>query len=150
VLVGDGPLRRDISASIPVTGYLGGASLLDAYRSADFLILPSHTDTIGLVVLEAMACGLPVVCSPFGGPAEIVHTTGAGAICDTADVSDFVKTCAGIVANPSHWLSLARRAREFGQTCAHARSFAHMTEGYRQVLLSTANNAHVSPHISRI
>lgn len=130
VLVGDGPLRKSLPSDIPVTGYLSGKPLQDAYHSADFLILPSHTDTIGLVVLEAMATGLPVVCSPIGGPAEIVRQTGAGTICATQNPQNFTKACRQIVNNPIHWLTLATRAHTFGQNCTHANSFEHMMQGY--------------------
>jgi glycosyltransferase involved in cell wall biosynthesis len=151
VLVGDGPLKTDIPAHIPVTGYLAGQQLLDAYRSADLLILPSHTDTIGLVVLEAMACGLPVVCSPFGGPAEVVQKTAAGAICDTADPDAFAQTCCQLTTHRADWFACATNAREFGQTCSHARSFAHMIQAYRLVALSNAaNHLNFSPHIPGI
>lgn len=64
VIVGDGPKRAEFEEMYPEVEFLGiqhGTDLADIYRSADAFIFPSQTDTLGLVNLEAMACGIPVV-----------------------------------------------------------------------------------------
>jgi glycosyltransferase involved in cell wall biosynthesis len=76
-LVGDGPHRgrlEEIFAGLPVTfvGYLAGEDLAAAYASGDAFVFPSSTETLGLVLLEAMAAGCPVVGANRGGIPDIV------------------------------------------------------------------------------
>jgi glycosyltransferase involved in cell wall biosynthesis len=75
VVVGDGPALRQLKRDHPAVsfmGTLGGAELAAAYRSADVLVFPSRTDTFGLVMVEALACGTPVAAFPVSGPADIL------------------------------------------------------------------------------
>ncbi|MCE7796092.1 glycosyltransferase family 1 protein [Sphingobium sufflavum] len=75
VVVGDGPARESLQARFPdalFLGVLGGQELASAYRAADALVFPSLTDTFGLVMIEAMACGTPVAAYPVTGPKDIV------------------------------------------------------------------------------
>lgn len=72
-VVGDGPDRGRLSRAYPEAifhGYLHGAELVEAYAQADAFVFPSRTDTFGLVVLEALAAGLPVAAHPVQGPAD--------------------------------------------------------------------------------
>lgn len=76
-LVGDGPARAHLErcfADLPVTfmGYLRGERLSQAYASADIFVFPSRLETFGLVVIEAMAAGLPVVAARVGGVGDMV------------------------------------------------------------------------------
>lgn len=76
-LVGDGPARADLEryfADLPVKfmGYLRGERLSQAYASADIFVFPSRLETFGLVVIEAMAAGLPVVAARVGGVSDMV------------------------------------------------------------------------------
>ncbi len=81
VVVGDGPhlpgLRRRYPAAI-FTGLKSGADLARHYASADVFVFPSKTDTFGLVLLEAMASGLPVAAYPVTGPIDIVEHGKSG------------------------------------------------------------------------
>ncbi|MCW8084354.1 glycosyltransferase family 4 protein [Sabulicella glaciei] len=80
VVVGDGPRRPALQAAFPDAHFAGwrhGEALADAYRSADVLVFPSRTDTFGLVMLEAMACGTPVAGFPVMGPRDVVGEGGA-------------------------------------------------------------------------
>jgi glycosyltransferase involved in cell wall biosynthesis len=61
-------------------GVLQAAELAALYRTADVLVFPSRTDTFGLVMLEALACGTPVAAFPVTGPADVIGTSGAGAL----------------------------------------------------------------------
>src|SRR5207302_509251 len=83
VMVGDGPARTEIQhelAGLPVTftGYLRGEELATAYASADIFAFPSHTETFGQVVLEAMASGLPVVGLNAEGIRDLVSHEHTG------------------------------------------------------------------------
>lgn len=75
IVVGDGPDREALERAHPEVlfmGYLYGADLTAAYRSADVLVFPSRTDTFGNVVTEALASGLPVAAYPVTGPKDIL------------------------------------------------------------------------------
>jgi glycosyltransferase involved in cell wall biosynthesis len=82
-LVGDGPHHKTLErhfAGLPVhlAGFLHGEDLAAAYASADIFVMPSRTETLGLVILEAMASGLPVVAARDGGIPEIVQEGVSG------------------------------------------------------------------------
>ena len=81
VVVGDGPLLEPLRRRYPhVTflGALGGEELASAFRAADCFVFPSLTDTFGLVVIEALACGVPVAAYPVTGPFDILGPDGRG------------------------------------------------------------------------
>ena len=81
VVVGDGPSLAEMRARFPDAVFLGslsGEELASVYRSADCFVFPSHTDTFGLVILEALACGLPVAAFPVSGPLDILGRDGRG------------------------------------------------------------------------
>jgi glycosyltransferase involved in cell wall biosynthesis len=83
VVVGDGPSRAELEKKYPAAKFLGakfGDELARCYRDADVFVFPSLTDTFGLVILEAMACGTPVAAYPAPGPIDIIPGSGAGAI----------------------------------------------------------------------
>jgi glycosyltransferase involved in cell wall biosynthesis len=83
VVVGDGPQRAELQAAFPEVYFAGahhGERLAAHYASADVFVFPSRTDTFGLVMLEALASGLPVAAYPVPGPLDIVDGIGVGAL----------------------------------------------------------------------
>jgi glycosyltransferase involved in cell wall biosynthesis len=85
VIVGDGPARAGLEAQFPDAHFLGlheGESLANLYASADVFVFPSRTDTFGIVLLEAMASGLPIAAYPVTGPLDVVGNHGIGALHD--------------------------------------------------------------------
>ncbi|MBI1776625.1 MAG: glycosyltransferase family 1 protein [Proteobacteria bacterium] len=83
VVVGDGPHLPELRRRYPdalYTGYLENGALAAHYRSADVFVFPSRTDTFGLVLLEAMASGVPVAAYPAIGSLDVVGDSGAGAL----------------------------------------------------------------------
>ena len=75
VVVGDGPARLRWSEDIRDAVFLGerhGAELAEIYAAADVFVFPSKTDTFGLVLLEALASGLPVAAFPVTGPRDVI------------------------------------------------------------------------------
>lgn len=83
VVVGDGPQRRQLERRYPdveFVGYCYGEALARWYAAADVFVFPSRTDTFGLVMLEAMACGTPVAAFPVTGPADLVTEGVSGAL----------------------------------------------------------------------
>ncbi|MDP2243945.1 glycosyltransferase family 1 protein [Pseudomonas sp.] len=80
-VVGDGPLREALQARYPAVKFLGyrhTAELAEAYRQASVLVFPSRTDTYGLVMLEALACGTPVAAFPVPGPLDVLEAGVTG------------------------------------------------------------------------
>jgi glycosyltransferase involved in cell wall biosynthesis len=82
VVVGDGPARASLEARFPQARFLGkktGVELAGCYAGADVFVFPSRTDTFGLVMIEALACGTPVAAFPVPGPLDIL-TDDVGAM----------------------------------------------------------------------
>lgn len=83
VVVGDGPARRDLQRKFPEARFLGaltGEDLARVYASADVFVFPSLTDTFGIVLLEALASGLPIAAYPVTGPADVVGSSACGVL----------------------------------------------------------------------
>ena len=82
IVVGDGPSLVSLRASYPDVMFVGkvtGPDLVKWYRTADVFVFPSKTDTFGIVLIEALSCGLPVAGYPVAGPQDIVTTPLLGA-----------------------------------------------------------------------
>ncbi len=85
VVVGDGPDRAELEERYPdatFTGFKSGADLAALYASADAFVFPSLTDTFGLVLLEAAACGLPIAAFPVQGPRDVIGDEPVGILSD--------------------------------------------------------------------
>jgi glycosyltransferase involved in cell wall biosynthesis len=85
VVVGDGPARAELEERFPEAVFLGyrkGTELAEAYAAANLFVFPSKTDTFGLVMIEALASGLPVAAYPVTGPVDIVTRPQLGALDD--------------------------------------------------------------------
>jgi glycosyltransferase involved in cell wall biosynthesis len=82
-VVGEGPARKKLERAYPQVRFAGIQSpgeLARYYRSADVFVFPSLTDTFGLVLLEALACGTPVAAFPVAGPVDVIGQSSAGAL----------------------------------------------------------------------
>ena len=83
MVVGDGPARLALERQYPDAVYLGarhGEELAEIYAAADVFVFPSKTDTFGLVLLEALASGLPVAAFPVAGPRDVIGTAPVGVL----------------------------------------------------------------------
>jgi glycosyltransferase involved in cell wall biosynthesis len=83
LVVGDGPQRAELERRFPDATFVGaktGAELAAYYQQADVFVFPSRTDTFGLVLVEAMACGTPVAAFPVRGPIDVVKDPHAGVL----------------------------------------------------------------------
>ena len=83
VVVGDGPARAELQRAYPDAVFLGalhGEALAQAYASADVFVFPSLTDTFGLVMLEALASGVPVAAFPVAGPRDVIGSSPIGVL----------------------------------------------------------------------
>lgn len=85
LVVGDGPARALLEKNFPDAHFAGkqtGPALAAHFRSADIFVFPSKTDTFGMVITEALACGLPVAAYPVTGPRDIITDPVLGALDD--------------------------------------------------------------------
>jgi glycosyltransferase involved in cell wall biosynthesis len=116
VVVGDGPSRAALSAAFPdahFAGALDGEALAEAYASADVFVFPSRTDTFGIVILEALASGLPVAAYPVTGPVDVLADGIAGALSDDLRAAalaalEIPKEAARVAALRRDWPEAAR------------------------------------------
>src|SRR6266478_7418894 len=114
-VVGHGPYSEVFAQSLPeavFTGYLRGKELATAYASADIFVFPSTTDTFGNVILEAQACGVPVVVSDSGGPKELVENRMNGLITRSRDVDDFIRAIRSLIADAALRKRMGSAARK--------------------------------------
>ena len=104
-----------VTDSVSWTGYLSDEELLRTYRGADLLAHPSRYEGFGLQILEAMACGVPVVAGTGGALAEVV--AGAGLAVDPDDTNEFAARISEVLSNDGLAQSLSKkgiaRAKEF-------------------------------------
>ena len=89
--------RLELGQSVRWTGYLGDQELLDCYQQADLLVQPSRYEGFGLQVLEAMACGVPVICANAGSLPEVAGDAALMLDCD--DVDGFTDRIVDVLTN---------------------------------------------------
>ena len=119
IVVGDGPQRAELERRHPSARWLGyrrGPALVRCYADADVFVFPSRTDTFGLVMLEAMACGTPVAAYPVTGPVDVV-TPATGALAEDLGVAvaravDVDRGACRRHAVRCDWQAIADRMRE--------------------------------------
>lgn len=131
VVVGDGPALAHLKSEFPEVTFLGalhGEALAGAYAGADVFVFPSLTDTFGLVVIEALASGLPVAAFPVAGPLDILGDHGRG-------LRDLAGACIGAVnADLDAAIATAleadrEAARRYGQTFSWSASVEQFLAG---------------------
>ncbi|MGC5585360.1 glycosyltransferase [Ornithinimicrobium sp. W1665] len=119
--VGSGPGRAELErmfAGTPTvfTGYLGGADLAAAYASADVFAFPSTTETLGLVALESMASGVPVVGADAGGIPFVVDEGRTGFLVPPGDADALTERLRTLVTDPDLRRRMGRAARDDAET----------------------------------
>jgi glycosyltransferase involved in cell wall biosynthesis len=108
VVVGDGPARMALERKYPRAVFPGarhGEALAEAYATADVFVFPSKTDTFGLVLLEALASGVPVAAFPVTGPRDVIGKTEVGVLSE-----DLRSAClSALTISPQACLEFAAR-----------------------------------------
>ncbi len=118
VLLGSGPIEDELKKKMPEAifpGYLSGNDLSVIYASSDILCFPSTTETFGMVILESLSSGVPVVVSDIGGCQEIVINSGAGLVAKAGDADDFYNCCKKIITDKNLWESLRNNALNYSK-----------------------------------
>jgi glycosyltransferase involved in cell wall biosynthesis len=113
------------------TGVLHGDELAAAYAKMDLFVFPSHTDTFGNVVLEALASGVPAIVTPDGGPPTIVRDGETGRIVPDAE---FAAAVAEVLANPAKHAAMRLAARAFALTMSWDSVFEGVYAAYETML----------------
>jgi glycosyltransferase involved in cell wall biosynthesis len=141
LIVGHGAEEGWLRERLPraeFAGVLRGEELAAAYASMDLFVFPSHTDTFGNVVLEALASGVPAIVTPDGGPKTIVRNGGTGRI--AAD-GEFAAAVAGVLADPARHAAMRLAAREYALTMSWDSVFEGVYAAYEKMLPSTNASA---------
>lgn len=113
------------------TGVLRGGALSAAYANMDLFVFPSHTDTFGNVVLEAMASGVPAIVTPDGGPKSIVTDGETGRIVRD---EEFASAVAGVLADPAKHAAMRVAARTYAERASWDAVFEGVYAGYETIL----------------
>ena len=146
VLVGDGPARPALEryfAGLPVTfmGYLCGERLSQAYASADIFVFPSRLETFGLVVIEAMAAGLPVVASRVGGVTDIVEEGKTGYTFNSGDSAALLNGIRQIASSRENMRRMGMQARSYAETQSWDAIMDEVIDIYASLIASKLDNA---------
>jgi glycosyltransferase involved in cell wall biosynthesis len=123
---GDGFLRKELGQQVQAqrlqdhvqfTGYIEDALLPDYYRAANIFILPTQTlEGFGLVTLEAMACGVPVLATPLGGTREVLGLFGRDFLMAGSSSSEMAASISQLLARPEECSRLGETARKIAVT----------------------------------
>lgn len=141
-LVGDGPHRQALEKHFGGTntnfvGYLMGAELGAAFASADAFIFPSRTETLGLVLLEAMAAGCPVVAARSGGIPDIVTDGVNGYLFDPkADIQDAINATIRLLENQQERDTIRQNARKEAEKWGWAAATRQLQDYYQKVIFA--------------
>ncbi len=134
LIIGHGAEEASLRATLKkadFAGVLRGADLTRAYANMDILVFPSHTDTFGNVVLEALASGVPAVVTPDGGPKYIVRNDVTGFV---RTDEGFAQAIAALVRDSARLAQMRAAARDYALGCSWDAVFGSVYDGYRTAL----------------
>jgi glycosyltransferase involved in cell wall biosynthesis len=123
-------LRQEL-ADAEFAGVLRGTALAQAYANMDVLVFPSHTDTFGNVVLEALASGVPAVVTPDGGPKFIVRNGETGFVTDD---DHFAAAVSELVRDRPRLDAMRLKARQYALGCSWDVVFDRVYAGYETAM----------------
>jgi glycosyltransferase involved in cell wall biosynthesis len=134
LIVGHGAEENWLRERLPraeFTGVLRGEKLSEAYANMDLFVFPSHTDTFGNVVLEALASGVPAIVTPDGGPATIIRDGQTGRSVPDAE---FAAAVAGVLADPEWHARMRLDARVYALTASWDAVFEGVYAAYESMM----------------
>jgi phosphatidylinositol alpha 1,6-mannosyltransferase len=140
-IVGHGAEEAWLREHLPraeFTGVLKGEALAAVYADMDVFVFPSHTDTFGNVVLEALASGVPAIVTPDGGPCTIVRDGVTGCI---AKDEAFASAIAAILADPEKHNEMRHAARQYALTASWDSVFEGVYAAYESALQKSKRNS---------
>ncbi len=138
-IIGDGPVRKELEKHFQGTpvyfaGYMRGEPLAQAYASSDIFVMPSQTETLGLVLMEAMAAGCPVVACRAGGIPDAVEDGVTGFLYDPAEKDALVQRVAWVMNHAAERAAVQTRARADVERHSWEGSTAQLRQYYRQAI----------------
>jgi phosphatidylinositol alpha 1,6-mannosyltransferase len=136
----EGWLRQHLPRA-EFTGVLRGEALARAYAGMDVFVFPSHTDTFGNVVLEALASGVPAVVTPDGGPRSLVQENRTGFIAQDADFADAIGR---ILSAPALLSQMRAEARRYALSASWDAVFEGVYTAYEPVLRKASASVRVT------
>ena len=140
VLAGDGAYSPKTRAAAPrdvtFTGYLEGDALSRIYASSDVFVFPSRTETLGNVVLEALASGLPVIGAHEGGVPENVRDGVNGLLFEPGDADALAARILELADHPGTRAALSANARRWAETRTWDAAFGQLVAGYEEAARS--------------
>jgi glycosyltransferase involved in cell wall biosynthesis len=142
VVAGDGPYRAQMAQELADTpaaflGEVGDELLGPLYAGSDLFVFPSRTDTLGQVVMEAQASGLPALVSATGGPREIIEEHVTGEVCPALEPARWTEAIAALLDDPAKLPAMSRAAiARRGKW-----SLAHTFDGFWQHHVNAATPA---------
>ena len=120
LIVGDGTernrlltLKKNENMKVHFLGYQKNA--IDFIQASDFIVLPSLSEGCPNVVLEALACGKPVIASRVGGVPDLIHHMETGVLVDPKDVTQLVEAIYAMISDPYKAKIMGREARKFAE-----------------------------------
>jgi glycosyltransferase involved in cell wall biosynthesis len=128
---GDEAWLRERLQRAEFTGVLRGEELSAAYANMDLFVFPSHTDTFGNAVLEALASGVPAIVTPDGGPCTIVRDGETGRV---AVDEEFASAIAAILADPAKHAQMRRAARAYAEKASWDSVFEGVYAAYETIV----------------
>lgn len=134
MMVGHGAEEGWLRQHLPraeFTGVLKGEILAQAYANMDLFVFPSHTETFGNVVLEALASGVPAIVTPDGGPKSIVREGVTGQIVQDAG---FPAAVHDLLSHPAKHAAMRTAARAYALTASWDSVFEGVYAGYQTIL----------------
>ena len=138
-LVGDGPYRQELEKHFADTptffvGYMTGQTLAEAFASADAFVFPSRTETLGLVLLEAMAAGCPVIAANAGGIPDIVSDGVNGYLFDPQEEGGAIAATQRLLSHADERETLRQNARMEAERWGWAAATRQLQGFYQAVL----------------
>ncbi len=154
-IAGEGPalatlrklvVKRNLQDHVLFVGYLDRrTALLDCYRSADAFVFASRTETQGLVLLEAMALGVPVISTAVMGTRDVVGP-GRGALVPQDDEADFARNIVKLMNDPALRARLGAEGRVYAAEWNAGALAGRLADAYRDVI---GSNGRTSPEPGR-
>jgi glycosyltransferase involved in cell wall biosynthesis len=140
LMVGDGPSLKDLKDSAPsnvtFTGFLRGEELSRIYASSDVFLFTSPTETLGFVILEAMASGLAIVSCNSGGITDNLINGYNGLACHEKNEDEFYLASEKLINDEILRLTLAKNAREYALNKSWNNTFDKLLENYHELIQS--------------
>lgn len=117
------------------SAFVGVSGLIEAYQAADIFVLASRSDTYGVVVHEAAACGLPLLISQYCGASEVLVEEGRnGYLIDPENTTSFAKRLGQMIANPEERVEFGQYSRQLAEKWDVRRNAANAAEWLKEML----------------